>query len=377
MPRQDPRLDSIPDNFNERIQDRTIRHMLFLEGLKTRQANEVDAFIVNEIIPDLQDQLAARLARIENLGFDQGPATTQRIETQIAALQNISRRFNGDIKGMVQGELFELANDEVRWQVGVINSEAGVPIEMALPDPQQLQAAVTVQPFDGRNMDQWFQSLEDATRRRIGDEVRRGITEGRTIGQHVRAIAGTRSAGFTDGIIQTSRREAEAIVRTAVGHTQTVARDQVFEANSDIVKGVVWNSVLDTRSCPVCGSRDGKFFRIGENRPQIPAHVNCRCAYSPVLKSFRELGLDIDEAPPGLRASMDGSVPKDLSYNQWLKRQSVEIQEEALGPKRAALFRKGELDVQNFVSRRGNVKTLAQIREIEKDAFKKAGLQAQ
>lgn len=374
MARKDPRLSSIPDNFNEQIQDRTIRHMLYLEGLKTRQANEIDRYIVKEIIPDLQEQLAARLSMIEDLGFDRGPATTARIETQIAAIQNISQRFNGDLKAMVQGELFELANDEVKWQVGVLRSESGVNIEMALPAAEQLRTAVFTQPFDGKNFDQWFKSLEDSTRRRIGDEVRRGVVEGRTVGQHIRAIAGTRASGYTDGVIQTSRRQADAIARTTVAHVQNTAHEQLFEANSDIIKGVVWNSALDTATCQVCASLDGKFYKTGERKPALPAHVSCRCSYSPVTKSFRELGIDADDAPAGLRSSMNGSVPRDLSYNAWLKKQSAAVQEEALGPKRAALFRKGDLSVNNFVSRRGQIKTLADIRMLEADAFEKAGL---
>lgn len=675
MPRQDPRLKTIPDNFNERIQDRTIRHMLFLEGLKTRQAREVDNFIVNEVIPDLQDQLAIRLARIENMGYDQGIVTTQRIETQIAALQNISGRFNGDIKQMVQGELFELAKDEVEWQTGVIRSESGGAIDMALPDPQQLRATIMTQPFDGRNFEQWFSSLEAATKQRIGSEIRRGVVQGRTIQQHTRAIIGTRSAGYTDGIIQASRREAEAIVRTSVAHVQNTAHNLAYEANSDIIKGVVWNSTLDTSTCIRCQSLDGTFYALGKPRPPLPRHVNClhpdsvissgfkatavskrffegdmvfirtasgnnitctpnhpilrdgefvsadslvigdnlisdgrvqgvragdgddndapptveqvfnaftlkpdsvvspvptstpdfhgdgvngevavifsdgkllsgfkapilkkffklnlimrnrrassilchlfsgfcsfnfffkrsfsafnrfmsvfylrfalffshlipfkffglrlcsscnaisfknssnnasryskmfsdsifthgfvhsdniafreedfsfshdgsldvlnedvfedkivsiknqpysgfvynletekhyyfaggiathncRCAYSPVLKGADATGLNL---PQEMRSSMNGQVPRDLSYNDWLKKQSAEIQEEALGAKRAALFRKGDLSVNNFVSRSGNVKTLADIRRLEADAFEKAGLQS-
>lgn len=373
MPRQDPRLQTIPDNFNERIQDRTIRHMLYLEGLKTRQAKEIDRFIVEEIIPDLQDQLAIRLARIERLGYDMGAVTTARIETQIASLENISQRFNRDLRVMIQGELFDLAKDEIAWQVGVIKSESGIDIDMVIPTAEQLERAVFATPFEGKNFQEWFKNLEDSAKEKITSEIRRGVVEGRTIQQHTRAIIGTKSSGYTDGVIQTTRRNAETITRTAVAHVQASAKEQLFKNNQDLIKGMKWVATLDTRTSPICRSRDGRVYPA-DNYPKVPAHPNCRSSITPVLKSYKELGFDVDELPDGMRSSMNGSVPKDITYNQWLKKQPIEIQEQALGVKRAKLFREGGLDIQKFTNANDQQLTLKEIRRREADAFEKAGV---
>lgn len=377
MPRKDPRLSTLPDNFNEQIQDRTIRHMLFMEGIKTRQARDIDQYILKDIIPDLRDQLSARLARIQGLGFDTGPATTQRIEAQIAALENVSQRFNRDLRGMVQGELFDIAQDEARWTVGMIKSEAGAAgasIEMILPAAQQLRTAVISNPFEGRLLTDWFEQLAQDTQRRLSAEIRRGIVQGRTIDQHVRAVIGTRSSGFTDGILQTTRRNAEAVVRTSVAHASRTAQAQLWKENEELIKAEKWVATLDTSTCLRCAPLDGKILKLGET-PYNPLHFNCRCIRVPILKSWRELGIPADEPKfKKFRSSANGKVPRDLKYNEWLKNQNAEVQEMALGSKRAKLFREGGLEVNDFVSRDMKVKTLQDIRRLEADAFNKADL---
>jgi hypothetical protein len=57
-----------------------------------------------------------------------------------------------------------------------------------------------------------------------------------------------------------------------------------------------------------------------------------------VVKSWKELGIDIAEMDASTRASMDGQVPEDTKYGDWLKRQSKARQDEVLGPVRAKLF---------------------------------------
>lgn len=89
---------------------------------------------------------------------------------------------------------------------------------------------------------------------------------------------------------------------------------------------------------------------------------NCRSVSVPVLKSWKELGIDIADMPPGTRASMDGQVPADLTYRQWLSRQSAERQDEILGPERGKLLRAGKVTVEQFTDDKGNWLTLDQLR---------------
>lgn len=182
----------------------------------------------------------------------------------------------------------------------------------------------------------------------------------------VQRVRGTRANKFTDGILYTTRRKAEAIVRTSINNVSNAARQETFAQNNDIIKGIKWVATLDTRTCPECGGLDGKVFKPGTAHRQPPAHINCRCTMTPVLKSYRELGLDVADAPVGARASMNGAVPSDVTYNKWLRRQPKEVQDQILGPSRAALFRGNKIKISEFTNNNGKLLTLPQLKALEK-----------
>ena len=71
---------------------------------------------------------------------------------------------------------------------------------------------------------------------------------------------------------------------------------------------------------------------------------------------------------------MDGEVPDTLTYDQWLRTQPASVQDEALGKTRGALFRRGGLEVSDFVNEQGKILNLEQLRRIEAEAFREANL---
>ena len=101
---------------------------------------------------------------------------------------------------------------------------------------------------------------------------------------------------------------------------------------------------------------------------------NCRSTTTPVLKSWKELGIDLEEAPEGTRASLNGQVPASLTYSDFLRKQPVAFQDEFLGRTAGRLFRRGKLPLDRFVDRRGNQLSLDQLRQREPAAWKRAGL---
>jgi hypothetical protein len=82
----------------------------------------------------------------------------------------------------------------------------------------------------------------------------------------------------------------------------------------------------------------------------------------------------VDEAKVAeTRASMNGQVPAEMNYDQWLRKQPVSFQNEVLGIKKGQLFRAG-LKMDRFVDRQGNELNLSQLRERESAAWAKSGL---
>ena len=88
---------------------------------------------------------------------------------------------------------------------------------------------------------------------------------------------------------------------------------------------------------------------------------NCRCLYIPILKSWKEMGLEGEETPPGMRSSLDGAVPSTMTYEQWLSKQSKQTQDDIMGAERAKMFRSG-IALTDMVDR-GKVLTLKELGE--------------
>lgn len=96
------------------------------------------------------------------------------------------------------------------------------------------------------------------------------------------------------GSSRSSRRGAEAMVRTAVTHTSAAAHQEVYRSfGADVVTGGRSGSRdADSWIHPkLRASRDGKVYPVGSG-PRPPVHVNCRSTTAPVLK-----GHAADRAP--------------------------------------------------------------------------------
>jgi hypothetical protein len=70
----------------------------------------------------------------------------------------------------------------------------------------------------------------------------------------------------------------------------------------------------------------------------------------------------MDEMDPGTRASMDGQVPANLTYYDWLGRQSAAVQKDVLGPTRYDMWKNGGVTPDRFVNDKGKMLTLNELR---------------
>lgn len=167
-------------------------------------------------------------------------------------------------------------------------------------------------------------------------------------------------------------RSGDALVRTAVQHVSSVARQAVAEANADIVAGVRMVATLDSRTSSVCRSLDGRVFPV-DSGARPPFHINCRTSFVLVLKA-EHAGREAQ----GKRALAGGAVSDGLSYYEWLGKQPAAFQDEVQGRTRGVLFRSGGLSAKQFAAlqldRRFRPRTLDELRELIPEAFRQAGL---
>ena len=354
---------------NDDVMAAQVGHAIGLHRLSTHYVRRV-LKLLDSVDEDLLTAIRDRDPNAVSTGWRQ-----QRINLLLGDFRTINQHVYRLLQRQLQGDLGELAEYEPRYQIDLMRSVLPVHLNWRTPSAEQLKALVTTRPFQGYLLKEWVAGLESGRRSRLTQAVRVGYAEGESVDQIVRRVRGTAAAGFKDGVLDISRRSAEGMVRTAVNYVSTAAREMLYEANDDLVDKVRWVSTLDLRTTPICRVRDGKIYPVGKG-PRPPAHIRCRSTTTPVIKSWRDLGIDIDEAPAGTRASMNGQVPAALTYGQWLRGRPASEQDEVLGVKAGKLFRAGDLSVDKFVDSTGRAYTLAELEQRESTAWKKAGLAA-
>lgn len=367
---------------NEYLADAAISHAVDLQRYGNGVVQRIIA-LLNRVDADLMAQLSVAM---ESLGPES--YTVERLESMLVSVRRLNAEAYRAAGLTLTDELRELVSYEAGYQFELFRSALPPQVlgsaTLQSVNAGQVYSAAMARPFQGLLLREFSERAGEARMVRVRDAIRMGYVEGQTVGQITRRIRGTRAAGYADGLLEIDRRHAEAVVRTAVQHTAAVTRDAFVEANEDLIESVVWRSTLDARTTADCRLRDGLKYSAVGHKPighKVPwgagpgrLHWNCRSTATPVTKSFRELGIDIDDLDPGTRASMDGQVPADQSYGQWLKKQSAARQDDILGPTRGKLLRDGGLEMDRFYNDRGKWLTLDELRERDAAAFRRAGV---
>lgn len=341
---------------NDTLRDLEIRHQVGVQRLSSSTLSKLIQ-ILDKADADVVAKLMARSATL------QGSFASTRLQQLLDAVRTINRDAANQLQSSIKTEMGQIARYEVAFQKQLIESVLPIKWDMVTPTVQTLNAVVNSRPFLGRLLKDWVADLDAGRTKRLGDAIKMGVLQGETVQQIMTRIRGTKALGYKDGIMQIGRRGAEALVRTAVAHTTTQARNALYDENKDLIDKEQWVSTLDTRTCSQCAGLDGKTFAVGEGT-MTPAHIACRCIRVPVVKSWRDLGINMDEAPPGTRASMDGQVSATENYQSWLQKQDAATQDAALGKARADLFRNG-MPVESFTNTAGNELTLKQLSQLE------------
>ena len=155
-----------------------------------------------------------------------------------------------------------------------------------------------------------------------------------------------------------------------------------MSTNSDVIKGQVWLSTLDTRTTPYCRSVDGLEWDLegkpigGHSEPfnPPPVHWNCRSVCLCLLKTWEELSKskspDLQKKlrkiekniPEGTRSSMGGPVSEKLNYKQWFDKQPEAVKLEILGPGKLEIYNRGNLSFRDMIDQTGNPLTIDELK---------------
>jgi len=245
-------------------------------------------------------------------------------------------------------------------------------------DPATIKALVSGTLVNGSRPSVWWARQSQSFRDLFMDTMRTSMRNGESLTQAAtRVFGGTVDGVTTPGIMKATKAQASALAATSISAVTNEAALASFQANSDVIKAFVQLSTLDNKTSDICVAYSGQMWDINTlqsipfppGAPTLPfnggppRHFNCRSRLRPVTKSFKELGLDIEEFPVSTRASMDGQVPADISFSDFLKSKPTSFADKLLGPKRANLWRNGDINLTQLVDFRGNPMTLAQLEQ--------------
>jgi len=345
---------------NELLFDSAISHQI---GVRNFASGEVRRLLA--ILEEADRNLVRRL-RVELARFgDDVDFTGEKLLALIAFVRGLRRGVMQQFRIEIRSMLFNLASAEAAFERRMLQRATPQPFDFRTARAKDLRRVTVAQPFDGRLLREWFQSLERADLASVTRVIQSGLAERKPVTQIIRDVAGTKIQRFSDGVLSQTRRNAEAVIRTSITHVSTAARQEVWKENADSIIALRWTAILDGRTSAICRARDEHYAPVPGGKPlppdlprlrpegaRPPAHVNCRSVMVPILDPEKF-----------------GAIPDRVSYNEWLRRQTAEEQDKILGKAKGALFRRGDLDVDKFVDRRGQEITLDQLRKQEPKAF--------
>lgn len=394
---------AVATSVNEQLFSAMVRHQIFIMRMAGSVRNDT-VELLNKTEADIADKIRARLRTVHG----PTPRNLRRAQRLVQEIRKIRGSAWGDVERFWQATFREFVGEEAAFNATALKTSVPVLVETVLPPAQTLRSLVTQKPFEGRVLGDWAKKIRDADLRRIEEQIKIGIVQGEPSAEIARRVVGTARLKGTDGVTQITRNNAAAITRTATNHFSNQARREFLELNSEFYKEEVYVATLDGRTTPICRSLDGQRFPVGQGSIP-PLHFSCRslrvaAVNGDVLgrrpaKPTTERGLlreytdrqgitkvgARDALPRGHKGSFDkfkrkriremtGTVPAKVTYQEWLKTQSTEFQNDVLGTARAKLFRSGELDLKKFVNRTGDEIPLRDLAKTDAAAFKAAGL---
>lgn len=428
----EPKFTNDPANTaNQQYFDAVLRHAIALGVLIPSEVRRL-----NSILEDGDAELATLLrSTLGNVAGKPPNFGTKKFKKIIERVVSSRKETLGTFKKDLKKKLSELAGIEAKFETKTLDATIPVKLNFEQVPKETLEALIKEKPFSGgrnsaRNLEQWLKGLSAQDQAAIVEAIQLGVLNGESVDEIVKRIIGTKKNGFQDGVLATTRRNAETVARTAINHTTNAAREAALEANSDLIAGIKWVATLDGRTSAVCRSRDGSFAPIGNKKlppnatplldpptARPPAHPNCRSIVVAILDG-EDLSNQLGERPfvrdirTGKNRQIDfrkraknkvgedawkgmstaqrnaeigkirrnwsdrtvGRVPNDTTYQQWLKTQPAAFQDQVLGKTKGALFRRGGLTLDKFVARSGQELNLKQLAKQNPEAFVRSGL---
>jgi SPP1 gp7 family putative phage head morphogenesis protein len=303
-----------------------------------------------------------------------------RLEAVLYELDDLTAGVRSELTQQYTSMSMTVAAPSITEAVGALSvGGLAVGVNNVALSSAQLRAFFQETPLGGRLIQEW---VDRTFAYNVQGQVRQAINLGVLRGEGYPGLVKRVENGF--GL---ARNDAVTLTRTFVSAANNQARDMVYAANADVVKGWRWMTAGDNRVCAICLALHGQDFKLGEG-PERPIHPRCRCAALPKTITWRELGIDIDEMQHATdqwvvrgRKDYDGEIlvrgvhegGKDPvvrvgRYRDadafWASMSDAEKASTSVGPGRAALLNSGKIKMQDLVRDDYQPRTVAELKAL-------------
>ncbi|MBB4702233.1 phage minor head protein [Sphaerisporangium siamense] len=266
---------------------------------------------------------------------------------EVTRSQRVQRAL--DLAARSLGDLALKASNDVAqaaWQAVHLAVEGTDPILLSqMPGSPRARAGIRFGRIDERAVGWIVQRTTEQINARhwplaadATEAMRRELVRGVVLGSNPREAA-RRMVDRCEGEFNGGLARATNIARTEILDAHRAGAQAAQDANAATLAGWVWTAKLDARSCASCWAQHGQLHPLDEPGPLD--HQSGRCARTPKTKSWRELGIDLDEPDdviPDARAVFDA-----LSRSEQLA---------ILGPARLGMLEDGEISWDDLSTRR-------------------------
>jgi len=196
-----------------------------------------------------------------------------------------------------------------------------------------------------------FENVGGSELTRINLLIRKGIATGEA------------EESIVNRVLQTTKlteNQAKTLVITHMTQAESIVKQKVLEANPDLISGLVFTAILDSRTSKICSSYDNLFQSVDNVKVRPPLHWYCRSTLVPVIKSKSDLlkslspFLKRDRLAEVPNALMTGETPLKEDFATWLRRQPMATKLEKLGSEeKVSLLERGALSMGDFFTSKG------------------------
>lgn len=316
------------------------------------ELEQLDAEVVRQIVSVLRRVRSSVRSRLDLDAIAAMPYEAQRLRAINTWTEEVIAGADSRLQKLLNEAVIAAAAASVTAYNGMMSFDGAARMVQTVGlTAEQIRSWFVTTPLGAGGLQKWVdKAFDDGIQKKILTVLQEAGVEGKGISATVDRIL-AEGLGVTES-------EAVTLARTFIQQANVSAAQAVYDANDDLITGYQWTAILDLSVCPHCASLDGVVYKKDEKRPPIPLHPRCRCLLLPVTKTYRELGLDIDEmerasrnwlihaertvGEGGRRRILEAGTTNG-SYGDWYMTLPWSQQVEILGVKRARLLRDGRI----------------------------------